>query len=533
MNRWFFLALIATILTPVLPGNASAQTVRTRPIDQATVRLIGVSGMERQTGALGNTTRVFYNPQISHGSGVFIAPDLIATAAHVVEDLDFLAIRPSGESRFVGAAVVAIDTANDVALVRTQPLSDGAVFPIPDPLPELTPGEVLHTTGFPLDPTQQNPASASGALSRLTNDGLLELSMSLNPGNSGGPLLTANNELIGIVSARGRMDRGVQGVALAVPIARVSDLMGRIQDAVTPSIPPDLEWIFRDDQDNAAYESHIEASPLLAALIAHMEWRLVLSRLVDFNVSSFAQAPESLHAELRTRTARLERAMEAANRNSELAAKYKVPELDAQSAELRRTFGSAPAASGGLGIASVPGSGTPGHRLRVTVPVGYQAGADGFAVADEHDPRFRLGAGFELSIDSESVFQVGFRFTASVDIFQSEHVEVFAGANFAMIWGDGFDADGSSSGSSFAAGAHVGVRARYRFLLFEFSPGLAYLLGPSDFNVYLPFTLAFRAGAWFEPFVTYGPASVRTYDYFAGISRGWAHHVQGGFRFAF
>lgn len=213
-------------------------------------------------------------------------------------------------------------------------------------------------------------------------------------------------------------------------------------------------------------------------------------------------------------------------------------DVAAQTVRTRRNFASAPAASGDLGAANVWPSRSValGHRLRVTVPAGYEVGGDGIAVVDERDPRIRVAMGFELSIGWISdPTQVGFRLAVSVDVLQSKYIELFTGADFGMLWGDGFDRDDGASrrGGSFTIGAHLGVRLRSRFIRLEFAPGFAYLVRPSGFNVYLPLTLAFRVGAWLEPFMTYGVASAPTYDYYGALPREWAHHAQTGFRFVF
>ena len=88
-------------------------------------------------------------------------------------------------------------------------------------LPEehsLTMSERVSASGYPLDLREPNPAAVSGEVSRVTRDGLLHLSMTVNPGNSGGPIIDSEGRLIGILSMRGRPERGVSGLAIAVPL---------------------------------------------------------------------------------------------------------------------------------------------------------------------------------------------------------------------------------------------------------------------------------------------------------------------------
>ena len=125
-------ALLLQLLLPalLLPGIAAAQIVRSRPIDQATVRLIGVSGTERSSGHTGNQQRTIYAPTLSHGSGVLIEPTLIATAAHVVNDMDLLFVRFVGDETVRAGVVVALDEANDVPVASLGQANSKLVGPV-------------------------------------------------------------------------------------------------------------------------------------------------------------------------------------------------------------------------------------------------------------------------------------------------------------------------------------------------------------------------------------------------------------------
>jgi hypothetical protein len=72
--------------------------------------------------------------------------------------------------------------------------------------------------------TERYPAAASGELSRSNNDGTLQVSMALNGGNSGGPVVDDSNGLVGIAVRAGNPQAGVQGIALVEPMSHVLEV---------------------------------------------------------------------------------------------------------------------------------------------------------------------------------------------------------------------------------------------------------------------------------------------------------------------
>jgi S1-C subfamily serine protease len=153
-----------------------------------------------------------------HGSGFVIAPDgLIVTNFHVVGDARAVRIATpdgtSGEGRVLGR-----DPDTDIALVRadgsfsdTAPLGDSK---------RLRRGQIAIAIGNPLGFEWTVTAGVVSALGRSMRastgrliDDVIQTDASLNPGNSGGPLVSSAGEVIGVNTA---MIRGAQGIAFAV-----------------------------------------------------------------------------------------------------------------------------------------------------------------------------------------------------------------------------------------------------------------------------------------------------------------------------
>ncbi|MEO0322414.1 MAG: trypsin-like peptidase domain-containing protein, partial [Myxococcota bacterium] len=126
---------------------------------------------------------------------------------------------------------------HDVAILRVERETPAAV-PVPSRAPVLELSQRLSASGYPIEIRERFPAAVSGELSRLRNDGRLQLAMSVNPGNSGGPVIDASGRLIGIVSERGDTSRGVEGIAIVEPARFVAEALV----AVGESPGRDREW---------------------------------------------------------------------------------------------------------------------------------------------------------------------------------------------------------------------------------------------------------------------------------------------------
>ncbi len=104
----------------------------------------------------------------------------------------------------IDAKVVQVDAANDLALLK----ADGKFSPLPIAASRSAPlGGTVATIGFP-DPSLQgfSPKLAKGEIASLSGAGddprYFQISVPVQPGNSGGALVDGRGNVIGIVSAK-------------------------------------------------------------------------------------------------------------------------------------------------------------------------------------------------------------------------------------------------------------------------------------------------------------------------------------------
>jgi S1-C subfamily serine protease len=166
--------------------------------------------------------------EASSGTGFYVSRDgHILTNSHVVRDC--AQIEVSGANGLMPARLVAQDRTNDLALLKvaTTPLKIAAVRT------GVRLGEGVAVFGYPLS----GMLSTSGnftlgnvtALSGLGDDSrYFQISAPVQPGNSGGPLVDANGNLIGVVTAKLN--------ALKVMVATNGDIPQNVNFAIKGSV---------------------------------------------------------------------------------------------------------------------------------------------------------------------------------------------------------------------------------------------------------------------------------------------------------
>lgn len=160
------------------------------------------------------------------GSGFFVGPDIIMTAAHVVrmaylENGIKFTIPSVGKDQMFIAKVRTYIPEIDIAILEVDKENTSNVifkdrttfFTLGDDR-KLTPGDQLVVIGYPLGDT--NVKITRSTYNGL-QDGVIQIDSSINPGNSGGPVLY-DNKVIGVVSS-GYEPSMVNSVAFAIPIS--------------------------------------------------------------------------------------------------------------------------------------------------------------------------------------------------------------------------------------------------------------------------------------------------------------------------
>jgi S1-C subfamily serine protease len=168
-----------------------------------------------------------------------LAPERVVTNAHVVAAVRDPQVRIGGEGRRYAARVVVFDPVRDLAILDVPHL------PAP-PLPlghDLSRGDRAVVAGFPLDgPYRLDSARVREVITARGEDiygkrpsvrRVYSLYATVQPGNSGGPLLSADGHVVGIIFAKS-LDDDSTGYALTLQESEPVLAKGR---AATDPVP--------------------------------------------------------------------------------------------------------------------------------------------------------------------------------------------------------------------------------------------------------------------------------------------------------
>ncbi len=163
------------------------------------------------------------------GSGFLVSQNgYVVTAYHVVNSADSIYIENEKFGRLKTSLVYA-DAANDIALllISDNQFKESSVMPVIRKM-EGNIGESVYTLGFPREDIVYGEGSISAASGYEQNENSYQVSIPLNPGNSGGPMIDEQGALVGIISG---IQTETRGAAFAI---KSSVLLETIQ-----SIPVD------------------------------------------------------------------------------------------------------------------------------------------------------------------------------------------------------------------------------------------------------------------------------------------------------
>jgi S1-C subfamily serine protease len=220
LNEQGFPQVFSTLTPPSTGSVSTPDDAATRslaaPALLSTVKILGAACGDEQ-----------------EGSGFVVGHGLVVTNAHVVAGESATQVVVNGAS--YAATVVLFDPKFDLAVLRTAAPLGAALTIDPDQVPRGTQAAIL---GYPEDgPLTIGAAGVTAEVTAVGRDiynqgavtrGVYALDATVRPGNSGGPVVIAGGEVVGVVFSRSTVYANV-GYALTSPgvLARVRQAASR------------------------------------------------------------------------------------------------------------------------------------------------------------------------------------------------------------------------------------------------------------------------------------------------------------------
>src|SRR4051812_24409810 len=216
---------------------AVARTLETRPVPSPAVKAYqAVRSSIVRVRAIGESQEYDEHAPTATGSGVVIVDrGVILTSLHVVAGSSRVRVQFE-DGMESDAEIVTRQPENDLAVLQANRIPDDLKAATLRSAKHLVEGEHVTAVGFPFG---IGPSVSHGVISGLKREyrapegerplsNLIQFDAAANPGSSGGPLVNAAGEVIGIVTAilSTAEKAGFSGIAFAVPIEMAAGAAG-------------------------------------------------------------------------------------------------------------------------------------------------------------------------------------------------------------------------------------------------------------------------------------------------------------------
>ena len=242
-------AVLHTLETKVMPSPTAHAVDKIAP---SVVRVVGYSkakpvpdkdknkskGVGKNTPHPDKDADKNKGEEVEYGVGtgvVIVDTGVILTNLHVVAGADTIRVTFADGTESI-ASVTGLRPEHDLAVLQAHKIPDDLVAATMRSTADLRPGDQVAAVGFPFG---IGPSASAGIVSGLKREfespegkrpltNLIQFDAAANPGNSGGPLVTMDGELVGIVTAilNPTRQRTFIGIGFAVPIENAASAAG-------------------------------------------------------------------------------------------------------------------------------------------------------------------------------------------------------------------------------------------------------------------------------------------------------------------
>jgi S1-C subfamily serine protease len=192
-----------------------------KPGALAPLKLASLAGNSTVADSVGSVVAVFAGGAM--GSGFVVGDGYLITNHHVVGDATTVKVKWPDGLEFAGE-VLRSDARRDVALIKTDTRGRPSLTVRTSPM---QPGDTVFAIGTPLDPSLQNTVTRGVVSAMRTFEGFayIQSDVSINHGNSGGPLLDEKARVVGLTVSGYEPNGAPAGLNFFIPIRDALDFL--------------------------------------------------------------------------------------------------------------------------------------------------------------------------------------------------------------------------------------------------------------------------------------------------------------------
>ena len=246
------IAGLVSIVTTVLISSYNNK------VDKSNItELIGqIKKTERKVAQLDNTIKQnakLNNPNPDYRATGFLidGKGFIVTNAHVVNRMKTIYVE-NNKGEYFAAQTVYSDINTDLAVLKINDTAYKTMYNIPYSINKSNSdlGEQIFTLGYPRNVIVYGEGYVSAKSGNEDDSTAYQVSVSVNPGNSGGPVLNKHGEIIGIITSKNSIADGVVFATKSKNIYALLDALKKSGDTVNIKLPNNtgLKGLDREQQ---------------------------------------------------------------------------------------------------------------------------------------------------------------------------------------------------------------------------------------------------------------------------------------------
>jgi len=191
------------------------------------------------------------NPDFRATGFLIDGKGFIVTNAHVVNRMKTIYVENSKGEYFTAQSIYS-DPNTDLAILKINDTAYKTIYNLPYSINKSNSnlGEQIFTLGYPRNEIVYGEGYVSAKSGNEGDSTAYQVSVSVNPGNSGGPVLNKHGQIIGIITSKNSVADGVVFAAKSKNIYKLLDAVKKSGDTVNIKLPTNtgLKGLDREQQ---------------------------------------------------------------------------------------------------------------------------------------------------------------------------------------------------------------------------------------------------------------------------------------------